>query len=133
MADITIPGVSDKYGTTNLIEQLMEVERVPLTREQQRLESYQKEQDAWRSVNKAMSSLRESVRTLYSFDNPFNTKLATSSEEDAITASPSRDAEIGSFKIKVEQIAEEITAMVEYKKENFIQKLLNKIKRLFKK
>ena len=106
MADITIPGVSDKYGTTNLIEQLMEVERVPLTREQQRLESYQKEQDAWRSVNKAMSSLRESVRTLYSFDNPFDTKLATSSEEDAITASPSRDAEIGSFKIKVEQIAE---------------------------
>lgn len=106
MADITIPGVSDKYGTTNLIEQLMEVERVPLTREQEKLESYQNEQDAWRSVNKAMSSLRESVRTLYSFDNPFNIKLATSSEEDAITAEPSRDAEIGSFRIKVEQIAE---------------------------
>lgn len=106
MADITIPGVSDKYGTTSLIEQLMEVERVPLTREQERLESYKSEQDAWRSVNKAMSSLRESVRTLYSFDNPFNTKLASSTEEDAITAEPSRNADIGSFKIKVEQIAE---------------------------
>ena len=34
---------------------------------------------------------------------------------------------------EVEQIAEEITAIVEYKKENFIQKLLNKIKRLFTK
>ena len=106
MADITIPGVSDKYGTTSLIEQLMEVERVPLTREQERLDTYKAEQDAWRSVNKAMSSLRESVRTLYSFDNPFNTKLASSTEEDAITADPSRDADIGSFKIKVEQIAE---------------------------
>lgn len=106
MADITIPGVSDKYGTTNLIEQLMEVERVPLTREQERLDTYKAEQDAWRSVNKAMSSLRESVRNLYSFDNPFNTKLASSTEEDAITADPSRDADIGSFKIKVEQIAE---------------------------
>ena len=106
MADITIPGVSDKYGTTNLIEQLMEVERVPLTREQERLDSYKAEQDAWRSVNKAMSSLRESVRVLYSFDNPFNTKLASSTEENAITASPDRNAEIGSFKIKVEQIAE---------------------------
>ena len=106
MADITIPGVSDKYGTTNLIQQLMEVERVPLTREQERLESYKTEQDAWRSVNKAMSSLRESVRVLYSFDNPFNTKIASSTEENAITASPDRNAEIGSFKIKVEQIAE---------------------------
>ena len=106
MADITIPGVSDKYGTTNLIEQLMEVERVPLTREQERLDTYKAEQDAWRSVNKAMSSLRESVRNLYSFDNPFNTKLASSTEEDAITAAPSRNADIGSFKIKVEQIAE---------------------------
>ena len=106
MADITIPGVSDKYGTTNLIQQLMDVERVPLTREQERLDSYKAEQDAWRSVNKAMSSLRESVRVLYSFDNPFNTKLASSTEENAITASPDRNAEIGSFKIKVEQIAE---------------------------
>ena len=75
MADITIPGVSDKYGTTSLIEQLMEVERVPLTREQEKLESYKNEQDAWRSVNKAMSSLRESVRSLYSFDNPFKAFL----------------------------------------------------------
>ena len=46
MADITIPGVSDKYGTTSLIEQLMEVERVPLTREQERLDTYKAEQDA---------------------------------------------------------------------------------------
>lgn len=33
---------------------------------------------------------------------------------------------------EMEQITEEITEIVEYKKENFIQKLLNKIKRLFK-
>ena len=32
---------------------------------------------------------------------------------------------------EVEQITEEITAIAEYKKENFIKKLLNKIKRLF--
>ena len=32
---------------------------------------------------------------------------------------------------EIEQITEEITAIVEYKEENFIKKLLNKIKRLF--
>lgn len=34
---------------------------------------------------------------------------------------------------KVEQNIEEITAIIEYKKENFIQKLLNKIKKFFTK
>jgi len=37
MADISIPGVSNKYGTNETIQKLMEVERVPLTREQDKL------------------------------------------------------------------------------------------------
>lgn len=105
MADISIPGVTDKYGTNNLVEQLMKVERVPLTREQTKLETYKSEQDAWRSVNLKMSTLRESVRNLYSFDNPFSSKISSSTEENAITADADRNANVGSFKIKVEQIA----------------------------
>ena len=85
MAEISIPGVSNKYGTNETIEKLMEVERVPLTREQNKLEVYKEEQSAWRDVNKQMTTLRENVRTLYSFDNPFNIKIASSTQEDAIT------------------------------------------------
>ena len=105
MAEISIPGVSNKYGTNETIEKLMEVERVPLTREQNKLEVYKEEQSAWRDVNKQMTTLRENVRTLYSFDNPFNIKIASSTQEDAITADPARNADIGSFKINVDQIA----------------------------
>lgn len=105
MADISIPGVSNKYGTNDTISKLMEVERIPLTREQNKLESYKDEQSAWRDVNKTMTTLRENVRTLYSFDNPFNIKIASSTQEDAITADPNRNAEIGSFKINVDAIA----------------------------
>ncbi|MBB5218500.1 flagellar hook protein [Treponema rectale] len=102
MADgIGIPGVSDKYKTNDLVESLMEVERIPLKREQTQLETYQKQQDAWRNVNQKMSTLRDSVKTLYSFENPFNNKLTTSSDENALTVDAGREAEYGSFKIDV--------------------------------
>ena len=105
MADISIPGVSNKYGTNETIQKLMEVERVPLTREQDKLETYKQEQSAWRDVNRRMSALRESARSLYSFDNPFSSKLSESSDEYTVTAEPTRDASLESFKIKVMQTA----------------------------
>ncbi|MBP5158604.1 MAG: flagellar filament capping protein FliD [Treponema sp.] len=106
MADgLTIPGVSDKYKTNDLVEALMEVERIPLKREESNLEKYQGQQDAWRIVNQKVSALKESVKNLYSFENPFNSKNANSSDESAITADADRDADIGDFKIEVLQEA----------------------------
>lgn len=101
MAGLSIPGVNDKYKTNEIVEGLMKVERIPLTREQEHLESIKKQQDAWRAVNQKMSALRDSVKTLYSFDNPFNNKLASSTEEYAITATAGREAAYESFKVDV--------------------------------
>lgn len=98
---VSIPGVTDKYGTKNLVEQLMKVERVPLEREKTTLETYKNQQSAWRSVNQKMSSLRESVKNLYSFDNPFNNKLASTTDEDAVTVDAGREADYGDFKLDV--------------------------------
>ena len=105
MSDLSIPGVTDKYGTKDMISGLMELERVPLKREETRLEGFIAEQDAWRDVNTQMSTLRETAKNLYSFENPFSLKIATSSDEDAITASPDRDANFETFKIDVLQTA----------------------------
>ena len=102
---ISIPGVSDKYKTNDLVEALMETERIPLKREQSQLEKYEAQQSAWRDVNQKMNSLKESVKSLYSFENPFNNKLTTSSDEFAITADANRSADYGSFKIDVVQPA----------------------------
>ena len=101
MAGLSIPGVNDKYKTNEIVEGLMKVERIPLTREQEYLESIKTQQDAWRAVNQKMSALRDSVKTLYSFDNPFNNKLASSTEEYAITATAGREAAYESFKVDV--------------------------------
>ncbi len=105
MSDLNIPGVTDKYGTKDLISGLMEVERVPLEREETRLDGFHSQQDAWRDINAQMTTLRDTTRNLYSFDNPFNLKIATSTQEHAITATPDRDANFETFKIEVLQTA----------------------------
>ena len=101
MAEISIPGVSNKYKTNDYIDALMKKERIPLEREQETLDRYKEQQSAWRGVNQKMSELRESTKALYSFDNPFNNKLATSSNEQAFTADAGRDATFGQIKIDV--------------------------------
>ncbi|MDR1786669.1 MAG: flagellar filament capping protein FliD [Spirochaetaceae bacterium] len=106
MAEISIPGVSDKYKTNDLVKSLMEVERIPLNREQASLDNYKTQQEAWRRVNQNMTALRDSARSLYSYDNPFVNKTASSTEEGSVTAVPGRGAANESFKIDVIALAE---------------------------
>ena len=105
MADISIPGVTDKYKTNDLVKALVEAERVPLVREQEKLDGFKVEQQNWQRVNQYMSSLRDTARSLYSFNNPFSEKISTSTQESSVTAQPGRDAGLGSFKVDVERIA----------------------------
>ncbi|GMO58469.1 MAG: flagellar filament capping protein FliD [Treponemataceae bacterium] len=105
MAGLEIPGVTNRYKTNELIEGLMKIERVPLEREQSTVESYTFQKEAWRRVNQQMTALRESARVLFSFDNPFNNRLVSSSDEGAISATATRDAQIQTFKIDVEHPA----------------------------
>ena len=66
MAGINIPGVTDKYNTNDTVEKLMQIERIPLTREQKQLDEYKSQKDAWREINTQLTSLRDSTKTLYS-------------------------------------------------------------------
>lgn len=105
MADISIPGVSDKYKTNDLVKALVEQERVPITQEQKALDTYKDQQSYWRRINQYMSALRESTRSLYSFDNPFSEKLGESTKPESVTVDVTRDASFGSFKVDVNKIA----------------------------
>ncbi len=105
MAGLNIPGVTDQYNTNDTVEKLMKIERVPLTREQNQLESLKTEKNAWRDINTKLTSLRDNTKALYSFENPFNSKLTTSTEEYAVTAEANRSASIQSFKVDVLQAA----------------------------
>jgi len=102
MSDISIPGVKSKYDTEKLIEGLMAVERIPKTRAEERLKEIQLQRTTWLDLNRRLSSLRESSRSLFSFQNPFNERVASSSDEAVITGTATREAieETKSFLVK---------------------------------
>lgn len=105
MSDITIPGVTSKYDTKKLIEDLMKVERIPKDRAEEQLKALQLQKTAWLDVNRSISRARESSRALFSFQNPFNERIAKSSDEGVLTATATREALEGEHSLVVKQTA----------------------------
>ncbi len=102
MSDISIPGVKSKYDTEKLIEGLMKIERIPKTRAEEQLKQIQLKKTTWLDLNRRLTALRESSRSMFSFQNPFNDRIATSSDESVLTATATREAleESRSFDVK---------------------------------
>ncbi len=105
MSDISIPGVQSKYGTDKLIEDLMKLERIPKTRAEERLTGLELEKTVWLDLNRRLSRLRDSSRQMFSFQNPFNDRIANSSDESVLRASASREAMEESRTLLVKQTA----------------------------
>ena len=63
MSDISIPGVSSRYNTTKLIDDLMEAERIPLARMEEDVTAFESEKKNWQQVNRNMAvRFRESFQ-----------------------------------------------------------------------
>jgi len=106
LSDLSIPGVTaSKYKTDELIKGLMKVERIPRDRSEEDLKAYKKQQSAWRTVNQHSAALRDTARSLYSFNNPFTEKTTSSTNERAIGATATREARDQIFKASVVQVA----------------------------
>jgi flagellar hook-associated protein 2 len=105
MSDLSIPGVTDKYNTQKIIDALMTQKREPLTRMQTEVAAEQKRKTAWQDVTRELSGLRDASRVLFSFQNPFNDRVATSSNEAALTATATRQAIEETKQVQVKQVA----------------------------
>ena len=81
MSDIYVPGIRSRFNTDKLIEDLMAVERIPRDRSEKQIETYQAEKGFWQELGRRISSLRDSSRFLFSFQNPFAERSAVSSDE----------------------------------------------------
>ncbi|HUW39552.1 MAG TPA: flagellar filament capping protein FliD [Rectinemataceae bacterium] len=107
MSDFSIPGTgTDKYGTAKLIDGLMKVARVPRDRAEKDLKSLQDQRAVWLDFGQRMTTLRDSADTLYSFRNPFNDRIAKSSDESILTATATREALSQTRSIVVKKVAE---------------------------
>ncbi|MCL2214188.1 MAG: flagellar filament capping protein FliD [Treponema sp.] len=105
MSDVYIPGIRSRFSSDQLIEDLMTIERIPRDRVQTNIENLQTQRSYWNEVGRRITSLRDSARNLFSFQNPFNERTASSSDTSAITASATREASEQSFSFTVKQTA----------------------------
>ena len=103
MADLSIPGVNNQYE--KLVEAIMKAERLPREKVATELEKYKEHLSFWQSLNQFSTQVKDVSRSFYSFNNPFNEHIATSSNEAGITALATRDAKEQVAKITVKQIA----------------------------
>jgi flagellar hook-associated protein 2 len=106
MADIYVPGVKSRFNTEQIIEDLMNLERIPRDRVEKNIESLQSQRGYWQEVGKRITSLRESASSFYSSSNPFSERIVSSSNDSAITASSVRGAPEQSYTFTVKQTAQ---------------------------
>lgn len=106
MSDISIPGVTQgRMNTRQMVDDLMEVERIPVVRMEREVEQLQERRSTWQSIGRTLTQLRDSARRLYGFENPFRDRVATPTVEGVVNARASRQAAEGTFEIQVLQTA----------------------------
>jgi len=105
MSDISIPGVNSKYGTQNIIDSLVKVERNKLVKMEADKKALQGTKLVWQETNKYMQNVRDSAKALYGFNTPFGSKLGTSGDETVLTVSATRGASNGSYAVKISSAA----------------------------
>ncbi|MDR2392907.1 MAG: flagellar filament capping protein FliD [Treponema sp.] len=106
MSDIYVPGIKSRFDTEKLIEGLMKVERIPKERSEKQVEQLQAEKTYWQDLSRRMSTLRESARFLYSFQNPFNDRIVNSSDPSVLSGTSTREAVAQEFSFTVKQTAQ---------------------------
>jgi len=106
MSDVYMPGVKSRFNSEEIIDKLMRLERVPKERTEKNIDNLQTQKSYWQEVGRRINSMRESARFLYSFQNPFNERLALSTDESVLTASATREADEQSYRFTVKQTAQ---------------------------
>ena len=107
VSDIMIPGItSSGANVDDLVESIMEAERSTVTRMEQTIDRAEEERAAWMEIGRRISNLQRAARLLFGFENPFNERIATSSDESALRATARRNAPEGMHRITVNQLAE---------------------------
>jgi flagellar hook-associated protein 2 len=101
---ISVGGLVSGLDTNSMIEQLLEVERQPIVKLQQKEAAYQVELSAYGSLKGVLGSLRSAVEDLDSVSN-LTGFSAVSADTELFSASADENAITGSYDITVQQLA----------------------------
>ncbi|MEN6372156.1 MAG: flagellar filament capping protein FliD [Armatimonadota bacterium] len=100
----TISGVISGMDTSGIIDKLMEIEKAPLTRLQDKKTALENQLSAWKDANTRIGAVKDAAEKLAK-SSTFDAKLIESSDEDILKASVSSTAQTGTYYIKINQLA----------------------------
>lgn len=99
-----IGGMASGLDTQSIIEQLMVLERRPVTMLQKRKDDLSKSNSAFQSLNTRLASLQSKLTDLL-LEKNLKAKATTSSDTNILTATAGSGAAAGTYKVKVNQLA----------------------------
>jgi flagellar hook-associated protein 2 len=99
-----IVGLNSGMDTAATIKKIMKYDRKPLDRTNQQIQLLQWKEEAFRSQNTALSTLRDSVFDL-KLETSYNTRTIANSDEQVAAATVDSNATNGSYAVKVSKVA----------------------------
>ena len=105
MASLSSTGLGSGLDIEGLVTKLMELERAPLTQLARKEASYQAKITAYGSLKGALSTFQTAVDKLTT-TSAFNTQKASLADTTIATASAASNANIGSYTLEVETLAQ---------------------------
>ena len=101
---ISFDGLASGLDTDDMIQQLMEVERISVRRKEVRKQEAEAEQQIWQEVNQQLQGFDSSLDSLRQRET-FESREVSSEMEDVMTGSAERGAPETQFEMHVEQLA----------------------------
>ena len=104
MATLTVSGLSSGIDYDNLIQQLLEVERIPVHRLERQKTTFEQKGAAYTDLSNKLEAL-ESAADALRLSNRFGGKETTVSDETVFTTNVSSSATTGNYSMTVNQLA----------------------------
>ncbi len=105
LSETYIPGLKDKYNSSDAINKIMEKKREKLTTMEDEKKKIKEKKIAWNKIREKSGSLQSFSKKLYGFESPFDNKICKSSNEEAFSAIVTKYVDVGEYKIKILNIA----------------------------
>ncbi|SFA88318.1 flagellar hook-associated protein 2 [Lentibacillus halodurans] len=99
-----IGGLASGMDIDNLVNKLMDAERMPLQKMEQDQTTLTWKRDAFRDVNKTLSELDDMIYNM-KMSGTYNSKSISSSQENAVTATGLPSANNGNYTMQVDSLA----------------------------
>ncbi|MFD1416976.1 flagellar filament capping protein FliD [Oceanobacillus jeddahense] len=100
-----IGGLASGIDTESMIRDLMNAERMPLDKLHQDRTKLEWKRDAFRDVNKMLADFDTNMIFNMKMSATFNTKIISSTQEDAVVATGNSGSNSGTYRINVSQLA----------------------------